>query len=80
MARLWKAQISYNECTSIESLPHRKQDDWIALSVQRRATGLKVRGSNPEGSKKFYLLQNRKDRVLGQSVLLFNEYPVLFLG
>ena len=47
----------------------------IAQSVQRLATGWKVRGSNPDGGEIF---RTRPDRPWGPPTFLYNGYRVFF--
>jgi hypothetical protein len=49
----------------------------LAQSVQRLATGWKVRGSNPGGGEIF---RTRPDRHWGPLTLLYNGYRVSFPG
>jgi len=49
----------------------------IAQSVQRLATGLTVRGSNPSGGEIF---RTRPDRLWGPPSLLCSGHRVSFLG
>jgi hypothetical protein len=46
---------------------------WVAQSVQRLATGLTIRGSNPSGGEIF---RTRPDRPWGPPSLLYNGYRV----
>ena len=49
----------------------------IAQSVQRLATGWKVRGLNPGGGE---ISHTRPDRTWGPTSLLYNGYRIIFLG